>query len=404
MPSYPYKITTPQELAQAVMRIGADPRSIPFFNSKKEILSLFISDVDTRAANVLKQEMLSRDGDVIVHKNSIDRQIDKTDIILLGTKKQYGLLSAKLEQMPYWGLEMVKAHLDDFLTSFFIQQWTIPLPGREPLALGNKTIIMGIINLTEDSFYPASRIDSDTELRNRAIGMVNNGAVILDIGAESTRPGAEKVSLDQEMERIIPAIRILRESLPNTILSVDTYKSEVAREAVLEGAHIINDISGMTYDSLMAEVIATSGAAIIINHVKGTPADMQDNPVYEDILGDLTDHFRERIEFSLKSGIGPDSIILDPGIGFGKRMSDNLLILKHLTALKGLGFPIMIGHSRKSFLGTINHQADPEYRLEGTLAISALCAFQDVQIIRVHDIEKNMRVINTINAVKEAQL
>ena len=404
MPSYLYKITTPQELAQAVMKIGADPRSIPFFNSKKEILSLFISDVDTRAANVLKQEMLSRDGDVIVHKNSIDRQIDKTDIILLGTKKQYGLLSAKLEQMPYWGLEMVKAHLDDFLTSFFIQQWTIPLPGREPLALGNKTIIMGIINLTEDSFYPASRIDSDTELRNRAIGMVNNGAVILDIGAESTRPGAEKVSLDQEMERIIPAIRILRESLPNTILSVDTYKSEVAREAVLEGAHIINDISGMTYDSLMAEVIATSGAGIIINHVKGTPADMQDNPVYEDILGDLTDHFRERIEFSLKSGIGPDSIILDPGIGFGKRMSDNLLILKHLTALKGLGFPIMIGHSRKSFLGTINHQADPEYRLEGTLAISALCAFQDVQIIRVHDIEKNMRVINTINAVKEAQL
>ena len=206
------------------------------------------------------------------------------------------------------------------------------------------------------------------------------------------------------MERIIPAIGILRESLPNTILSVDTYKSEVAREAVLEGAHIINDISGMTYDSLMAEVIATSGAGIIINHVKGTPADMQDNPVYEDILGDLTDHFRERIEFSLKSGIGPDSIILDPGIGFGKRMSDNLLILKHLTALKGLGFPIMIGHSRKSFLGTINHQADPEYRLEGTLAISALCAFQDVQIIRVHDIEKNMRVINTINAVKEAQL
>lgn len=404
MPSYLYKITTPQELAQAVMKIGADPRSIPFFNSKKEILSLFISDVDTRAANVLKQEMLSRDGDVIVHKNSIDRQIDKTDVILLGTEKQYGLLSAKLEQMPYWGLEMVKAQLDDFLSSFFIQKWTIPLPGRESLALGNKTIIMGIMNLTEDSFYPASRIGSDTELRNRAIGLVNNGALILDIGAESTRPGAEKISLDKEMERIIPAIRILRESLPNTILSVDTYKSEVAREAVLEGAHIINDISGMTYDPAMAEVIATSGAAIIINHVKGTPADMQDNPFYEDIIGELTDHFRERIDFSLRSGIDPNSIILDPGIGFGKRMSDNLLILKHLTALKGLGFPIMIGHSRKSFLGTINHQTDPEDRLEGTLAISALCAFQDVQIIRVHDIEKNIRVINTINAVKEAQL
>ena len=404
MSSYLYKITTPQELAQAVMRVGADPRSIPFFNSKREILSLFISDVDTRAANVLKQEMLSRDGDVIVHKNSIDRQIDKTDIILLGTKKQYGLLSSKLEQMPYWGLETIKAQLDEFLTSFFIGKWTIPLPGHKHLALGNATIIMGIMNLTEDSFYPASRIDSDTELRNRAIGMVKNGAVILDIGAESTRPGAEKVSLDQEMGKIIPAIRVLRESLPDTILSVDTYKSEVAREAVLEGAHIINDISGMTYDSAMAEVIANSGAGVIINHVKGTPSDMQDNPVYEDILGELTDHFRERIDFSLRSGIAPNSIILDPGIGFGKRMSDNLLILKHLTALKGLGFPIMIGHSRKSFLGTINQQPDPENRLEGTLAISALCAFQDVQIIRVHDIEKNMKVINTINAVKEAQL
>ncbi len=404
MPAYLYKITTPQELAQAVMRIGADPRSIPFFDSKKEIISLFISDVDTRAANVIKQEMLSRSGDVIVHKNSIDRQIDKTDIILLGTKKQYGLLSAKLEQMPYWGLDMVKAQLDDFLSSFSRQQWTVPLPGREHLALGNKTIIMGIMNLTADSFYPASRIDSDKELRDRAIEMANKGAVILDIGAESTRPGAERVSLDQELERIIPAVRLLRESLPNTILSVDTYKSEVAREAVLEGAHIINDISGMTYDSAMTEVIASSGAAIIINHVKGTPADMQDNPVYEDILGELTDHFRERIDFSFRSGIAPNRIILDPGIGFGKRMSDNLLILKHLTALRGLGFPLMIGHSRKSFLGKINQQSDSDDRLEGTLAISALCAFQNVQIIRVHDIEKNMRVINTINAVKEAQL
>lgn len=404
MAVYLYKISTPQELAQTVMKIGADPRSIPFFNSKKEIISLFISDVDTRAANALKQEMLARGGDVIVHKNAIDRQIERADLILLGTKKQYDLLSSKLELMPYWDLDKVKIQLDGFLSSFSRQKWHVPLPGDKSLELGTDTIIMGILNLTSDSFYAESRIKTEEKLKERAMKMVEQGASILDIGAESTRPGAEKVPLEEEMKRVIPAVKLLRKCLPDTIISVDTYKSEVARNAALEGAHIINDISGMTYDNKMAKEIANSGTSVIINHVKGTPSDMQDNPAYEDILGELTDYFRERIDFSIRSGIATEKIIIDPGIGFGKRISDNLLILKHISSFKSLGYPLLIGHSRKSFLGKLNKRNDPRDRLEETLAISALCALENVQIIRVHDIEQNMRVINTINAVKEAQL
>jgi dihydropteroate synthase len=401
---YLYRVSDPRELASTILRIGADPGSIPFFNAKSGIIFIFVSNVDTRAANALKQEMLSRGGDVIVHRNSIDRQIDITDIVIMGTRKQFDLLISKLEYMPYWGLDDVRKDLEKVISSCFRNKWSLALPGGTSLELGKRTLIMGILNLTTDSFYEKSRIGSGKHLLDSAQKMVEEGAHILDVGAESTRPGAENLPLEVERERVIPAVRSLIKAFPDTIISVDTYKSEIAKEAASEGAHIINDISGMTYDPLMAGVIAASGAAVVINHVRGTPADMQNSPFYEDILGEITDHLRKRIENAERAGISRHKMVIDPGIGFGKTMDHNFLILKNLPTFRTLGLPILIGHSRKSFLGSIPGGGGPEERLEGTLAVSALCAWEDIQIIRVHDVRENRRIIDTIQRVKEAQL
>lgn len=404
MSMYLYRVSDPRELAGTILRIGADPGSIPFFNAKSEIVFLFVSNVDTRAANALKQEMLSRGGDVIVHRNSIDRQIDFTDLVIMGTRKQFDLLISKLEYMPYWGLDTVRQELEKVISSCFSNKWSVPLPGGSSLELGKRTMIMGILNLTTDSFYEESRIASEKHLLDRAQKMIEEGVDILDVGAESTRPGAESLPLEVERERVIPAVKSLKKTFPDTVISVDTYKSEIAKEAAFEGAHIINDISGMTYDPLMARAIAGSGAAVVINHVRGTPADMQTCPLYEDILGEITDHLRERIETGEMSGISRQKMIIDPGIGFGKTMDHNLLILKNLPTFRTLGLPILIGHSRKSFLGSISGGGGPEDRLEGTLAVSALCAWENVQILRVHDVRENRRIIDTIQRVKEAEL
>ena len=403
MAAYPYKISDSRELAEAVFKIGADPRSIPFFDTKKEIIPIFISDVDFRAANVIKQEMLSRGGDSVIHKNCIDCGVEKTNIILLGTEKQYCLLISKLGLMPYWGLDTIKKDLENIIKSLRKDKWKVALPGGESLDLGGKTIVMGILNLTKDSFYSPSRVDSEKSFLEKAASMLEQGAAILDIGAESTRPGAEKISMGNEKNKIIPAVKALCKHFPHAIISIDTYKAEVAREAASEGAHIINDISGMTFDPEMTETVAKTQTAVVINHIQGTPENMQKDPRYENITGEITEWFRKRLDSVIKAGIPSEKIILDPGIGFGKKIGDNIAILKNLYSLKGLGLPILIGHSRKTFIGELQHQPDPKDRLIGTLAISALCAMENVQIIRVHDVEENVRIVNTIAAVKEAR-
>jgi len=399
---YPYKISDSQELAEAVIRIGADPRSIPFFDTKKKIIPIFISDIDCRAANALKQEMLSRDGDVIVHRNCIDCGIENANIILLGTEKQYHLLITKLDFMPYWGLNVVKEDLERIVKSIRRERWSLSLPDGESLELGKKTIVMGILNLTNDSFYTPSRTGSEKIFLERTAKMLEQGATILDVGAESTRPGAKKVSAEEERAKIIPAVKTLKQHFPHAIISIDTYKAQIAKEAAIEGAHIINDISGMTFDPEMAETIAGTGTAVIINHIQGTPTNMQEIPQYGDIMGEITDWFGERLDSAAESGISPDKIILDPGIGFGKTLEHNLTIFKNLYSLKGLGFPLLIGHSRKSFIDKLHNHPDPKDRLIETLAVSALCAMENIQIIRVHDVRENVEIIDTIEAVKEA--
>jgi len=278
----------------------------------------------------------------------------------------------------------------------------LALPRGRKLSFSGRPLIMGILNLTNDSFFSQSRIPDMTSLIERARKMIDDGADILDIGAESTRPGADPVPLEEEERRLLPALKALRKEFPDVVISVDTYKSAIAEAALELGADIINDISGLSFDPDMAKVAARFGVPVIIMHIKGTPKDMQRDPRYEDVIGEIKDFLKEKIEYAVSCGVNPEQIVIDPGLGFGKRHDHNLQILKHVQEFRSLGKPILIGHSRKGTISKILGCKGPEEALYGTLAISAYCAMNKIEIIRVHDVLENRHVVEMIDAIQRA--
>ncbi|HAK59788.1 MAG TPA: dihydropteroate synthase [Nitrospiraceae bacterium] len=257
---------------------------------------------------------------------------------------------------------------------------------------------MGILNVTPDSFSDGGLfLDADTAARH-AREMAAHGADILDIGGESTRPGAQSLTEDDELRRIIPVIRRLAQEV-QTPLSVDTYKSAVAKKALEEGASIVNDISGLRFSPDMARVVADHGAAVVIMHIKGTPRDMQRNPVYTDVVSEVMAYLGEGIERALKAGIAQQQILIDPGIGFGKTVEHNLALLNRLGEFRMLGRPILLGTSRKSFIGSALGITDPGLRAEGTAATVALGIERGAQVLRVHDVGPMVRVARMTDAI-----
>ena len=213
------------------------------------------------------------------------------------------------------------------------------------------TLIMGILNVTPDSFSDGGMYYDATQAIEFALQMAEEGADIIDVGGESTRPGAKTVELQKECDRILPVIEGIR-TKSDILISIDTYKSEVARQSIATGAGMVNDISGMTFDPNMVDIIKESGLPVVIMHIKGTPKNMQKNPYYEDLMQELTEYFEERKKFARAKGILDQQIILDPGIGFGKRLQDNFQLLRELKKIVNMGFPVLIGPSKKSFIGS----------------------------------------------------
>lgn len=256
--------------------------------------------------------------------------------------------------------------------------------------LANRTHIMGVINCTPDSFFPASRKQTIKQAIEAGLQMVADGVDFLDIGGESSRPGAEPVSEDEEIERVIPVIRELAKS-SDTPVAIDTYKGEVARAALDAGAMLVNDISAMHFDPDMVNIVAESGCPVILMHMKGSPKTMQQEPQYDDVIAEIKDYFRERLIFSENAGVEKKNIILDPGIGFGKRLEDNYKIILNLKSFAGLDRPILIGASRKSFIGKVL-DLPPGECLEGTMAAHTIAIMQGAHILRVHDVKAAKRV------------
>ena len=276
--------------------------------------------------------------------------------------------------------------------------------GRE-FDFSRRTFIMGILNVTPDSFSDGGKYLAIDDAVARAMTMVEEGADIIDVGGESTRPkglygqGSQSVPLNEELQRVIPVIKRISD-VTDTPISIDTTKSEVAREALRAGASIVNDISGLRFDPSIAESAAEFHAALILMHSRGTPETMQMNPQYDDVIGEVKAELQHSIAKAQSAGV--QKIIIDPGIGFGKNLTHNLLLIKHLAALKELGFPILIGTSRKGFIGTLLN-LPTDQRMEGTAASVSAAIMNGANIVRVHDVKEMKRIAVITDAIRTVE-
>ena len=264
----------------------------------------------------------------------------------------------------------------------------------------DRPLIMGVLNVTPDSFYDGGKFYAPEEAIKHALKMVEEGADIIDVGGESTRPFSERISPEEELKRAIPVIEGIR-AKSNVVISIDTYKTKVAKEAVETGADMVNDISGLRFDKDMARVIGKLGVYVVVMHMKGTPKDMQEDPYYDDVITEIKNFFIERMAYAKRCGIKEDNIILDPGIGFGKRVEDNLKIIKMLQSFKDFGRPLLIGTSMKTFIGKVT-DSPLEERTDGTLASIAISVWNGADIIRVHDAKKARRVVKLVDAIRKS--
>ncbi len=269
---------------------------------------------------------------------------------------------------------------------------------KNTLHLTRRVHVMGILNVTPDSFSDGGRFLRLDDALRRAEEMIEEGADVIDIGGESSRPGSAPVPLAEELDRVIPVVEALARRI-SAPLSVDTYKAEVARRALDAGAALVNDISAMRFDPDMKKLVAERGVPVILMHMLGTPRDMQISPSYEDVIGEISTFLRERIAEAVSAGIAQSQIVVDPGIGFGKRVADNAEIVRRLDAFHALGCPILLGPSRKSFIGKVL-DLPAEERLEGTAAVVALSVLRGAHLIRVHDVRQMVRVVRMVEAIE----
>lgn len=387
---YPVRISGVDDVKKACAKIGTDSGALAYLVPKSGMIHIYAERVDYRAANFLKQEMLSRGGDVAVAKHVIDGRTDYSDILIMGTGKQILSLTEKMTVMNIWGIPALREKLSDIMRNIKPRKWEMTSPAGHTIILSGKTRLMAILNVTPDSFFPESRTD-ERGIIERAGKFLDDGAYILDVGAESTRPGASPVSESDEAGRLVPALRALRREFPDAIISVDTYKAGIARLSADEGADIINDISGGQYDSGMAGAAAELGMPYVLSHVEGTPATMAGHEGHENILGDVNRYFAGKLAELDAAGVKRENVILDPGLGFGKSAGDNFALLKNIESLAVFGRPVMIGHSRKRFTGG----------LAGTLGVTAMMAGR-VSLLRVHDVAENADALRVAEGVSGA--
>jgi dihydropteroate synthase len=363
---------------------------------KLDCRNLLLEGVKLYAANILKQSMLSIGGDVAVHRGVISGKTDASDCIIMGDLRHYRLLVDKLKFQP--GMACLAEAIE--------QQIFQDSKGLSLKLLGKNRywkdtpVIMGILNVTPDSFSDGGAWLDPVKAVDHAFDMVQAGADIIDIGGESSRPGAQETEVGEEISRVVPVIREIASRLKVPV-SIDTRKSHVAKAAIDAGACIVNDISALNHDPSMIELVRQTGAGIILMHMRGTPETMQKDTSYSDVVKDIYTFLDEKIEQCLAAGIDPCSILADPGIGFGKNLEGNLGLIRHIREFTSLGVPVVIGHSRKSFIGTVLDTPAHE-RQEGTDAVSAWAAIRGVHVLRVHDVLRTSRIRNMILAIQRS--
>lgn len=265
--------------------------------------------------------------------------------------------------------------------------------------LGARTFLMGIVNVTPDSFSDGGKLVTSADALSHGLRLIADGADILDVGGESTRPGADPVSVDEELSRVLPVVAGLREAAPTEVaVSVDTRRPEVARAAVRAGAAIVNDVSAAA-DPAMFEVVRATGAGLVMMHMLGEPKTMQDDPRYDDVVTEVRGFLAARVGAAVAVGVGRDHLCVDPGIGFGKNLDHNLSLLRDIASFAQLRVPVLVGASRKRFIGQLTGVDDPAERVDGTAGAVAWCAAHEVDVVRVHDVLEMARVVRVVDAI-----
>lgn len=386
-------------LVQELKNVGVNPASIEIFMNKAAILPLKILKVRTPAANIIKQEMLACGGDCAVHACCITCSREHSDILLLGTLKHYRHILGKLGQMNYFGIAQISMRLSHFLSR---QETVTELADGRKLVY-DRVAVMGIINVTPDSFYSDSRATQISAVLSQAGKMLEDGAQILDIGGESTRPGAAAVTEEEEKARIVPVVRELRKQYPQAILSVDTYNASTAEEAIFCGADIINDISAATADPTMEEVVLRNRVPIIIMHIGAEISNMHTVANYNNVVEEVAEYLFDRAAKLESMGIGREKVIIDPGIGFAKNVGHNLKLMQGLSQLAGNGYPVLLAASRKSTIGSVLGGLPSDERLYGTIATSCQAVYSGANLIRVHDVKENVQAVRMLEAVLKCQ-
>ncbi|MBL7052121.1 MAG: dihydropteroate synthase [Candidatus Marinimicrobia bacterium] len=376
-------------------KLSVEPAGKYFMRPKGKFYLLKASGIISPAGNILKQEMLSLGADCATARGVVACEIDRSDVLMMGTEKQFSRLIPKLKKQPFQLKELAR-EIEQIIQPQKHWQSFLLKDGRR-FDLSEKPAIMGILNVTPDSFSDGGRhLDTECAIQ-RGIEMEKHGADIIDIGGESTRPGAKEISVIDEKNRILPVIEGLAGKI-SVPISVDTRKSEVAKAAIQTGADLVNDVSAMTFDSKMVEVVKDFNVPVILMHHLGNPQTMQNNPIYLDVIQEIFEFLSERIEFCLESGIDAEKIIVDPGIGFGKRLEDNLRIIRNLREFHSLRKPMLLGVSRKSFIGKIMN-TDVKNRMEGSLTAAVIGVQNGAHILRVHDVLETKIAVSVANEI-----
>lgn len=385
----------PETLKRHFDRAGVTPAGIRIMASKTKNLVIRADGLSAAAANIIKQQLLSLGGDAAVHRDVIQGGPEASTVFLMGNERRLRALAERLRGQPF-GLEELGKEVNNQLDLHSSPPLSIRLRDTS-IDLSNGVLIMGILNVTPDSFSDGGRFIEPSEGLDRALEMVEEGAGIIDIGGESSRPGATGLNVKEELSRVMPLLERLQGTLPVPI-SIDTRKAAVADAAADAGASIINDISGLTHDEAMTDTVIRRGTAVVVMHMLGTPETMQDDPSYSDPVSEIVSWLEERVTVLINAGIEREKIIIDPGLGFGKRLRDNLEILEQAGDFHSLGFPVLMGHSRKSFIGTITGR-EPADRLAGGLAAVGACLDAGIQILRVHDVGATVDFVKTWKAI-----
>ncbi len=380
---------------QTILSCGVDPASLPYMVPKLTHRNLLLEGIRPFAANILKQSMLSLGGDAAVHRNAISGKADVSNCLLMGDLRHYKRLVEKLASQH--SLETIKETIEEQIFRE-TKGLTLSLCAHD-YSWTDAPVIMGILNVTPDSFSDGGVWNDPYRALDHALRMAEEGADIIDVGGESSRPGAESIDAREETARIVPVIEKIasRVSLP---VSIDTRNAATAEAAIGAGACMINDISALSHDPRMLDIAKKSGAGIILMHMRGSPETMQNNTEYVDIVHEVYSYLEEKVSQCLEAGIDRKSILVDPGIGFGKDLKGNLRLVRSISEFRSLRVPVVLGHSRKSFIGSVL-DVSVDQRQEGTDAISSWAVIEGIDVLRVHDVGRTGRIKKMILAVKD---